>query len=96
MEKRLKVGNRGGLNVREGKRYVLKLDSTVVTYSGKQADSGKVVYNTLTVPAEGRISIGFIRRNESMDSRGSKLKYPVAFGQSQREVFRKRLILTWS
>ena len=82
----LEVGNRG-LNVREENGMFLKLDSTVITYSGKQADSGKVVYNTLTVPAGGEYRLVLSDGTKVWMNADSKLKYPVAFGQSQREVF---------
>ena len=81
----LEVGNRG-LNVREENGMFLKLDSTVITYSGKQADSGKVVYNTLTVPAGGEYRLVLSDGTKVWMNAESVVRFPVVFPTGERRV----------
>ncbi len=82
----LEVGNRVQ-DIREGNGMYIKLDSTVVTYSGEQTDSLNIVYNTLNVPIGGEFRLILSDGTKVWVNAGSTLKYPVAFGQNQREVF---------
>ncbi len=66
-------------------------ERNTLVYSGIESKeaSGEMIYNTLTVPANGEYQLVLSDGTKVFLNSGSEIRYPEAFGEGRREVFLK-------
>lgn len=79
----------GGKNqaLKEKNGTVLNLDSTSVRYQKNEEVKKELIYNTITIPVGGEYHLILSDGSKVWINAESKLKFPVDFTDSQREVF---------
>ena len=83
---RVELGERVSQS-REENGTVVHMDSSTVTYEGQQSASRETAYHMLAVPLGGEYQLVLADRTKVWVNADSKLKYPVSFQGTLREVF---------